>query len=203
MFHKNTFNIFKRQLSSNPTYYGNKGKIAASFPYFQSVDPEESPAKYQQHWGDMSIIKNNGRAFDADVVLLDKNNTFSFPRLKAKNLNGKDILVPDSYNQKPIKFVKFALNAYGEKAAKTWTEPFVNEYGYNHKKIEIIEICFLEWKWLSIFTNSIISSLKSNTIKNVKDIVLKQNVSMDQILNNVCVSVGTIMVRGNICWYLI
>ena len=102
------------------TYYGNKGKITACIPYFQSVDPEESPIKYLQHWNDMSVIKHEGRIFDADKTLLDPIDSFTFPRLKATSLNGKEVLVPESYNDKPLKFIVFALNKYGENATKTW-----------------------------------------------------------------------------------
>ena len=133
------FRICRRNCA---TYYGNKGKITACIPYFQSIDPEESPIKYLQHWNDMSIIKHDGRAFDADKELLDPNNTFTFPRLKATSLTNKEMIVPESYVDKPLKFVVFSLNKYGENASKTWLEPFVQKYGYNHPKIHIIEICF-------------------------------------------------------------
>jgi hypothetical protein len=186
------------------TYYGNKGKILASLPYFQSVDPEESPLKYLQNWQDMSIIKHDGRAFDADKELIDKDKTFVFPRLNATSLAGKSVFVPDSYSDKPIKLIAFALNTYGENASKTWLDPFVEKYGLNHPQIHIIEICFLEWKWLSIFSNSIVASMKTSREKAIKKNAKKRaSISEQQkeeltLINhaydNIVISVGTIMV---------
>lgn len=193
----------------NATYYGNKGKILASLPYFQSIDPEESPIKYLQNWQDISIVKHEGRAFDADLELLDKNKTFYFPRLKATSLSGHEVLVPETYSTKPIKLIAFALNTYGENATKTWLEPFVQQYGLNHPQIHIVEICFLEWKWLSIFTNSIVSAMKSSKEKLIRKAKKKSNTSgsgsneaagaadeaslLAHAYDNILISVGTIM----------
>jgi len=195
------------RLLSEKTYYGNKGKILASIPYFQSVDPEESPVKYLQHWSDMSVIKQEGRVFDADKGLLDPNNTFIFPRLKATTLSNKEISVPDAFADKPVKLIVFSLNKYGENATKTWLDPFVEKYGSNHPKIHIVEVCFLEYKWLSMFQSTIISSMKANKQKLMGEVGSK---SSPNAFDNVVVSIGTIMVRINdytpaiiICYILI
>jgi hypothetical protein len=175
------------------TYYGNKGKILASIPYFQSVDPEESPVKYLQHWSDMSVVKQEGRVFDADRSLLDPNSTFIFPRLKAITLSNKEIEVPDAFGDKPLKFIVFSLNKYGENATKTWLDPFVRKYGYDHPKIHIVEVCFLEYKWLSMFQSTIISSMKAAKQKLMTETGAQSRPSS---FDNVVVSIGTIMVRS-------
>lgn len=184
-----------RQHFSEKTYYGNKGKILASIPYFQSVDPEESPVKYLQYWSDMSVIKREGRVFDADRGLLDPNNTFVFPRLKATTLSNKEITVPDSFDDKPVKFVVFSLNKYGENATKTWLDPFVAKYGHDHPQIHIVELCFLEYNWLSMFKGTIMSSMRASKEKLMAESGLTR---ASNALDNVVVSIGTIMVSTGI-----
>lgn len=180
-------------LRSLSNYMQNRGKILPCIPFFQSVDPEESPVKYMQHWQDISIIKKNGRVFEPDQGLLDPMQTFNFPRVQAQSLYNEKVILPETFGEKPVKVLAFSLSKYGERATATWMEPVLQRYGPNHPHIQIFELFFMEWKFLSFFQQTILNTIKSQKFSEFKALNLKED--PEKCLRNVGVSFGDVLVR--------
>ena len=84
-------------------------------------------------WLDVSIVKQNGRCFDADRILIKKQHANMFPNIKAHTLSGKDITVPTGITGSGVKLLVFSFKHYGFTLVRSWLDPFIECFANNHQ----------------------------------------------------------------------
>ena len=138
-------------------------------------------------WLDVSVVKKKGRAFEADTELLPAKDAKVFPLVKGYTLNSKDVNVPDSIVQQALakvggadssnqgsgsssssssssgpRLVAFSFKHYGFTLVRSWLNPFLDKFGRGPSSpIPAIEICFVEYGFLSLTKNIFATNLKS------------------------------------------
>jgi hypothetical protein len=112
-------------------------------------------------WTDISIIKNGGRAFEADTCIISPQKSILFPRVKCTTLDGVQRTFPDDIKSK-IKFISFSFKQYGFALVKSWNDPFIENISKINSSplISVAEICFVEYSFLSMAKSAFISGLK-------------------------------------------
>ncbi len=162
--------------SSTPVTYGKK----TGYELYNGVITPEEIKHYQTdtrtlaRWLDISIIKYQGRAFDADKELININSTNTFPTIKGSTLNGKDIIFPndDKVSSSDATLVVFSFKHYGFSLVRTWIDPYIKYFQPNIKnnKIKVIELCFVEYSFMSwaskIFANNLKSEINEDQHNN-------------------------------------
>ena len=137
--------------------------------------------KKNSRWLDFSIVKEKGRAFDADNMLIpSKDATLFFPNVPCTTLNGESIGIPNQMQQqqssttsssKPnfpirnwnnVKFVTLSFKHYGSTLVKSWQEPFNSHFQNISPTLSPLcfEMCFIEYGFLSMAKGVLINSLK-------------------------------------------
>ena len=141
-------------------------------------------------WLDVSIVKEKGRAFDADRYLIKKKEADYFPPVKVFNLNGKNILIPDQIEGK-AKLVVFSFKHYGFTLVRSWINPYIERFNSSTKSLSsnenngdegemqdvssqistsavqsggavAFEVCFVEYGFLSMAKTMFASNIKAN-----------------------------------------
>lgn len=134
----------------------------------------ESDPQMLARWLDVSIVKRQGRAFDADNVLISRNEAIKFPSVKGFNLNGTEITVPNS-SETGVRLVCFSIKHYGFTMVRSWCDPFVQHFNIknsiinDNKVIKCTEICFVEYGFLSMAKNVFARNLKSSILESQHD----------------------------------
>lgn len=81
-------------------------------------------AQRRRRWLDVSIVlKNNGRAFDADRELLPAATALKFPPLHCTDLTGHDRTFPGDWAAQ-VKLVTFSFKESGGAMLAGWSGPF-------------------------------------------------------------------------------
>ena len=109
-------------------------------------------------WEDLSIIKRQGCAFDADTQLLSTSEPIFFPSVSGHDLNGQPTKFPESVHSK-VKLVTFSFNEYGYNLNKSYREPFLEIFEKN-KDVQALDICFVEYGFLKLMQGVFASNLK-------------------------------------------
>jgi hypothetical protein len=65
-----------------------------------------------REWFDMSIVKNQGRAFEPELTLKSADDCVLFPKLKSINLLSQNIVLPDDFKGK-VKLVCLSFKHFG------------------------------------------------------------------------------------------
>ena len=127
-------------------------------------------------WLDVSVVKKKGRAFEADAGLLPAKGAQVFPRIKGYSLNCKDVVVPDSIidqatsnnsssgssKKGSVRLLAFSFKHYGFTLVRTWLTPFLEKFGKGPlSPVPAIEVCFVEYGFLSLTKNVFATNLKS------------------------------------------
>jgi hypothetical protein len=139
-------------------------------------DYKKNPAQPAQ-WLDFAIIKENGRAFDADRAIYAKEKAYKFPPVLAYTLKGEEKIFPDQA-EGTVKLVAFSFKEFGSNLLRSWMDPFIAKYGSTghlsrnaedlahsehapvFNQAVTVEICFVEYKFLSFA-----KTLFANTLK--------------------------------------
>ena len=114
-------------------------------------------------WLDVSVVKRNGRAFEADKELLPPRSAIYFPKIQCSTLSGVDKIYPNDANAK-VKLITFSFKEYGNGLVKTWYQPFSNHFKdaqYNGQ-VKPIKLLMIEYSLLSIAKQVFISGMKPN-----------------------------------------
>ena len=130
-------------------------------------------------WLDVSVVKKKGRAFESDGGLLPAKGAQVFPRIKGYSLNCKDVVVPDSIIDQAtsnnsssssgsskrngsVRLLAFSFKHYGFTLVRTWLTPFLEKFGKGPlSPVPAIEVCFVEYGFLSLTKNVFATNLKS------------------------------------------
>lgn len=154
-----------------------------------------SDAQKRLRWLDISVVKNNGRAFEADQNLIVAKDAIFFPPVKCTNLHGIEKTFPDDAGAR-LKLMSFSFKHYGAGLVKAWTKPFNATLEKSNlplaAKIDTFEICFIEYTFLAMAKGVFINSLKSKTPDNlqattgfsfggVRVRLIKQSAKLDRI----------------------
>ena len=82
-------------------------------------------------WLDISIIKDRGRAFDANSTLIDRNKADVFHPVKGLGLDGIQVMIPNSdldHNDIKAKLIVFSFKNYGFTLVRSWINPFIDRF---------------------------------------------------------------------------
>jgi len=143
-----------------------------------AVEHYKSDTQTLARWLDVSVVKKKGRAFEADTELLPAKDAKLFPLVKGYTLNSNDVEVPDaivqhaltkaaaqddgSKSRTGVRLVAFSFKHYGFTLVRTWLTPFLEKFGKGPSAtIPAIEICFVEYGFLSLTKNVFAANLKS------------------------------------------
>jgi hypothetical protein len=117
-------------------------------------------------WLDVGIVKRKGRAFDADSCLIAANEAAPFPAVRGYNLNGTDMVVPDTAKSSHAKLVCFSIKHYGFTLVRSWCDPFVQRFAAEHcSTVQCYELCFVEYGFLSMAKNVFAQNLKPKILE--------------------------------------
>lgn len=115
---------------------------------------------------DSSIISQNGRAFDADVQLLDRDRTIVFPNVPCSSLLNKQALIPHDCSS-DVKLLVLSFKHYGFTVVRSWLDPYLEAHyqqapstSSDAKKFDAIELCFFEHRFLSFARGYVGSGVK-------------------------------------------
>ncbi len=123
-------------------------------------------------WLEVGVVRRKGRTSTGDfenTPFSNKNTADFFPTLKAYSLEQKDILVPDQFPAKS-KLVFLSFQNFGFEGVRQWMDPIVQRYpdavskdgnSTTVKKLEILELSFVEFGFLKLVRNSFASNMKS------------------------------------------
>lgn len=141
-------------------------------------------------WLDVSIVKRKGRAFEVDRNLITASKADFFPTIKGSTLTGHEVKFPD-YVDADAKLVLFSFKHYGFTLLRSWIDPFVERFGLNSEesaagnsdsnseisasaagqrvvtkskstgKVVIMEVCFIEYGFLSMAKGLFVNNIKS------------------------------------------
>ena len=182
-------------VNSQSTVSTNNSFNIPSQTSFQNVNSsnfstDTSGFKKRSRWLDFGIVKENGRAFDADKVLIPaKQATIFFPLIESSTLDGETLSVPHQLSNKQesnlntngnannaksnpslraknwnnVKLVTLSFKHYGSTLVKSWQDPFISHFQNNPASPAPLtfEICFVEYSFLSLAKNVLINSLKA------------------------------------------
>lgn len=144
-----------------------------------AIEHYKSDTQTLARWLDVSIVKKKGRAFEADTALLPAKNATVFPLVKGYTLTLQNTQIPDTILQQAlgptptstpaispkkqnIRLIAFSFKHYGFTLVRTWLTPFMLKYGGGPlASIPILEICFVEYGFLSLTKNVFASNLKT------------------------------------------
>lgn len=124
-------------------------------------------------WLDVSVVSQKGRVFDADKSLINKTVADNFPMVKAYNLDGANVVVPDQIDAK-AKLIVFSFKHYGFSLCRSWLDPFLAKYntttaGTGNNAVAssgagavAYEICFVEFGFLSMAKSMFASNIRGN-----------------------------------------
>lgn len=85
-------------------------------------------------WMDFSVVKNDGRAFEADRELISVEEAEPFAHINnAIDLTGHKSLLPHCNTSSAVKFVGFSSSQLGAKFVSTWLDPFHSTFSNNAK----------------------------------------------------------------------
>lgn len=144
--------------------------------YQDEIARYRTDRKVLQQWSDFSIIQKKGRAFDADLDLLNKAQTIYFPVINCTDLNGTQVTVPNNINA-DVKLVVVSFKHLGFSLVRSWLDPFLEAFinpahppnsstsstnGTNVPTFVTQEICFIEYSFLSVA-----KGMFANGIKNI------------------------------------
>ena len=115
-------------------------------------------------WEDLSIIKRQGCAFDADHHLLSTSEPIFFPSVSGHDLNSQPTKFPESVHSK-VKLVTFSFNEYGFGLNKSYREPFLEAFE-KKKDVLALDICFVEYGFLKLMQGVLASNLKKRVPEN-------------------------------------
>ena len=152
-----------------------------------AVEHYKSDTQTLARWLDVSVVKKKGRAFDADTELIPAKGAKIFPLIKGYSLNSKDVRVPDSIVQDAllltdaskkdnssgggVRLVAFSFKHYGFTLVRSWLTPFLEKFGHGPKaQIPAIEICFVEYGFLSLTKNIFATNLKTQILPSQHDL---------------------------------
>ena len=137
----------------------------------EEVDHYKKDTLTLARWLDVTIVKRKGRAYPADTQLIDISQSVKFPPLKCFLLTGEEVSIPQYYEnneqKKSVKLIAFSFKHYGFTLIRSWLDPFLLRYRIGDKNltedkdIMAIEICFVEYSFLSMA-----KSVFANNIKN-------------------------------------
>lgn len=150
------------------------------------IDKYKNDSAALAQWLDVSIVARKGRAFDADKGLISKAKADTFPVVKAFNLEGGNVVIPDHIDAK-AKLIVFSFKHYGFSLVRSWIDPFIAKYnaptlpvtsvsGANASIVETAgavakvpntgavayEICFVEYGFLSMAKSVFAGNIKGN-----------------------------------------
>ncbi|RYY86176.1 hypothetical protein EON63_06170 [archaeon] len=171
---RNVVKITKRSTSSSigldgtPSFDSNS---VSSFDYYEeAMKKHRLLLQAQPDRMDLSIISQNGRAFDADLQLLDRVRTITFPSVPCTSLLNKQALMPHD-SSGDVKLLVLSFKHYGFTVARSWLDPYMSTYhkkqsssptssSHEAKKFAAIELCFFEHRFLSFAKGYVGSGVK-------------------------------------------
>jgi ATPase complex subunit ATP10 len=116
------------------------------------------------NWLDVSIIKKKGRAYSADLHLREKTTAEKFIKIKAYTILDKScaITAPDDFfDESKVRLVVFSFKQYGFTLLRSWIDPFRAKFCTPpSKKVKTIEICFVQYGFLSFFQSLFAQSVR-------------------------------------------
>ena len=151
-------------------------------------------------WLEVGIVKRKGRAYDADKKLLPIEGALVFPNVQGFTLTEREVSVPDnilfavshstitttttssssssskastSSQWGEIKLVAFSFKQYGFDLLRSWTAPFMQEFGGGKfSQIPVIEICWIEYSFLSMVRKMFAEELKKKVLLDQHDLTV-------------------------------
>lgn len=168
-----TYTLTRSKQSFNGKYINKYHRyLPCCFITTEEIEHYKKDSLTLARWLDVTIVKRKGRAYPADRNLIELVDSVHFPPLKCFSLNGENIIVPDYYNNKnkTVKLVVFSFKHYGFTLIRSFLDPFLEKYRSQdkNKDITIIEICFIEYSFLSmaksVFGNNIKNQINSSQI---------------------------------------
>jgi len=173
-----------RRLFSSSSDSSRSAAEAAAIAHYKS------DTQTLARWLDVGIVKRKGRAFDADTSLIPAARAVDFPPIAAYTLNRVDVLVPNTILQQareqkdqqetaafssessPLppspstsaipKLVAFSFKHYGFTLVRTWVDPFLKRFGGGSDAlVPVMEVCFVEYGFLTLAKNVFASNLKA------------------------------------------
>lgn len=140
-------------------------RFPAHGPTEEQVKAYRTDSKTLAKWLDVSVVKSKGRAFSADQELTPATEAMTFPSIQCSNLHGENVLLPQVVSG-DVKLLVFSFKHYGFTLVRSWLDPYLARFpskqSSNHKKAIAIEICFVEYGFLSMAKNLFASSIKNN-----------------------------------------
>jgi hypothetical protein len=135
---------------------------------------EEDVKKYRTdsqtlaRWLDVSVVKRQGRAFDADSQLIPAKNAMQFPQIQVSDLHGQSVVIPQVVDA-DVKLVVFSFKHYGFSLVRSWMDPFLARFPSppypptsSSSSIVAVEMCFVEFGFLSMAKSMFAASIKNN-----------------------------------------
>lgn len=149
----------------DPSY---TGRLGLGGPTEEEIKKYRGDSQTLARWLDVSVVKRKGRAFDADSQLIPAKNAMQFPQIQVSSLNGSTEVLPQVVDA-DVKLVVFSFKHYGFSLARSWMDPFMTRFptppyppSSSSSSVVAVEICFVEFGFLSMAKNLFASSIKNN-----------------------------------------
>lgn len=130
--------------------------------FFSSNNDDSSKplneAQKRRRWLDVSIVlKNSGRAFDADKELVPISSAVTFPNLKCTDLHGRDKIFPNDWSAQ-VKLVTLSFKESGGTMLAGWSDPFREHFSSSSSSVSTspsqtstaLQLMMVEYAMLSV-----------------------------------------------------
>ena len=122
-------------------------------------------SKRRAEWNNVGVIKTKGRLnafnnYPHSWEIIPSTVATSFPSIECTNLLNEQVTLPAaSTPPRKAKLVVFAFKQYGMGLLPAYYTSFLEKY-HGNPHVELIEICFVEHKFLSLLRGLFISGLR-------------------------------------------
>ena len=123
-------------------------------------------SKRHAEWNNVGVVKANGRVnafnhYPQSWEIIPATVATTFTPIECTNLLSEQQLLPaPAIPARKAKLVVFAFKQYGLGLLPSYYNPFLEKFQHN-RDVELIEICFVEHKFLSLAKGLFISGLRS------------------------------------------
>ncbi len=164
-FNYSTSHCCQSYPSEDPSY---SGRLGVGGPTEEDIKKYRADSQTLARWLDVSVVKRKGRAFDADTQLIPAKNAHKFPQIQVSSLHGEQAVIPQVVDA-DVKLIVFSFKHYGFSLVRSWMDPFLARFptppyppSSSSSSATAVEICFVEFGFLSMAKNLFASSIKNN-----------------------------------------
>lgn len=119
---------------------------------------DEYKKNFTRNWLNIAALENNGRVFSPPSTLSQVKESPVFPNVRADCLDGTNAQLPAALKSK-AKLISFSFKHYGFDIVRKWND-YVHQKYFQDTKIDTIELCYVEFGFLSMAKSLYINNIK-------------------------------------------